>query len=238
LTRICLTAAVVLLAASCVESPGDRIVTGDGENIVGTIVSIEPGRVIFESGGSVPLPVSGSRVYMRDGASSRGEVTMSDGTLRVLSPYGEVDCPFGSVGAIVWGADGAESLLFDVHARAGWQNTHLEVTPGDFVSVTGAGSVTGRTGTTGPEGSERFSTSSALVPTATNGELVMRIGEDGQPMAVGSSWSGTASEPGELFLAVTRPDDETLGVTGFYTVSITVGEGPGRGSVAVYPAHE
>jgi hypothetical protein len=238
LTRICLTAAAVLLAASCVESPGDRIVTGDGENITGTIVAIEPGRVLFESGGSVPLPVSDARVYMRSGASSRGEVTMSDGMLRVLSPHGEIDCPFGSVGAIVWGADGAESLLFDVHAPAGWQNTHLEVERGDFVSVTGAGSVTGRTGTTDPGGSERYSTTAALVPTATNGELVMRIGEDGQPIAVGSSWSGTASDQGELFLAVNRPDDGALNVTGFYTVSVTVGEGPGRGSVAVYPAHE
>jgi hypothetical protein len=179
LTRFCLSAAAVLLLASCKEPPGDRIVTWEGENVTGQIVAMEPGRALFESGVTVPLPSSTARVYMRGGASSRGEVTMEEGTLRVLSPYGEITCPFESVRAVVWGADGAESLLFDVHAAAGWQNTHIEVREGDFISVTGIGSVSGGTGTTGPEGSEYHSTASALVPTATNGELVMRVGEDG-----------------------------------------------------------
>ncbi len=233
-----LTAAAILLLASCVEPPGDRIVTGDGENVTGTLSTLEHGMAHFESGVSVPLPTGTARVYLRNGASCRGDVTMENGELRVSSTYGVLLYPLGSVSAVVWGADNAESLLFDVHAVAGWQNTHLSVTRGDFISIVGVGSATHQTGTSGPGGIDEFSTTSALVPVATSGELVMRIGEEGQPVVAGTDWSGIASVSGELFLAVNQPDESAAGITGFYTVSVTLGDGPGRGSVAVYPARE
>jgi hypothetical protein len=163
---------------------------------------------------------------------------MEDGVVRIVSTYGVLLYPLGSVSAVVWGADNAESLLFDVHAVAGWQNTHLSVSVGDFISIIGVGSATHQTGTSGPEGIDEFSTTSALVPVATSGELVMRIGEEGHPVAVGRDWTGIASAPGELFLAVNYPDETVPEVTGFYTVSITLGDGPGMGSVAIYPAPE
>jgi hypothetical protein len=227
-----------MLMASCVEPPGDRIVTGDGENVTGTLTELGHGTALFESGISVPLPTGTARVYLRNGASCRGEVSLENGEYRVVSVYGEFRYPAGDVGAVVWGADNAESLLFDVHAGAGWQNTHLEVERDDFVSLIATGCATLQTGTSGPEGIDEFSTTSALVPSATSGELVMRIGEENQPVAVGAEWTGSASASGELFLAVNYPDETAPEVTGFYTVSITVGDRPGRGSVAVYPAPE
>jgi hypothetical protein len=236
LNRVFLTAAAFLLAASCAEPPGDRIVTGDGENITGTLASLGGGSAVFESGVSVPVPAGIARVYMTNGASVRGEVTLENGEFRIHSAHGESSHPAGDVSAVVWGADHAQALLFDVHAGAGWQNTHLEVERNDFLSITAVGTVTTQTGTSGPGGLDEFSTTSALVPTATGGELVMRIGTENQPVAAGASWTGSAYASGELFLAVNFPDQDVPDVTGVYTVSITAGEGPGRGSVAVYPA--
>ena len=228
----------VLLLLACLKEPVDRIVTGDGENITGTLTALQEGTAVFESGVSVPVPGGAARVYLRNGASCRGTVAMNDGILTVRSPRGELEYPFGSVSAVVWGADHAESLLFDVHAGAGWQNTHLEADEGDFLSVMASGSVTLQTGTSGPSGIDEFSSTAALVPEATSGELVMRIGNTAGPLAVGDSWSGQVQGGGEIFLAVNYPDQREPEVEGFYTVSITLGDGVGRGSVAIYPAPE
>lgn len=230
--------AAMLLLTSCVKPPVDRVVTGDGENITGELKSIDDGFVHFESGISVPVPNGAARVYIRNGASFSGRVGLEEGEVVVSTYGGNLEFAEDAVSAIVWGADNAESILIDVHARAGWQNTHLVVSEGDFLSLCAAGSVTLETGTSDPGGMDEFSTSTALVPESTSGELVMRIGVDYPPIVVGVAWSGNALYSGELYLAVNTPEQSTREVSGFYIVSVTLGEGTGAGSVAIYPAPE
>ena len=91
------------------------------------------------------------------------------------------------------------------------------------------------TGTCGPEGLEMYSTTTALVPGATNGQLVMMSGE-APPVSVGARWSGPAPGSGRLQFAVNLPDavpEPDNG--GMFSVVVVRSDAPGPGTAVLYP---
>ncbi len=229
-----LAASAVLLAilAGCAR-PGDRLVTGGGEVLLGRLESLGGGTAEFR-GFSCPVPSSEARVVLRSGASFTGSVTVSEGRLVCSRAGGEVSARLKDVSCVIWGATGAESALLDIPAAAGWVNTHIVVERGAQVVLLAGGAATFATGASGPEGLERTGTSLSRIPEARDGSLVARIGEDGAPFTAGEEWNGVADASGELWLAVNLPETSTP--AGSYTVSVTVGETPGRDAVVLFPA--
>ena len=231
--RLLAASAVVLAVISGCAKPMDRLVTGGGEVLLGRLETLGGGTAEFR-GFSCPVPSSDARVVLRSGGSFTGTVTVSDGRLVCTGAGGEVSARLKDVSCVVWGATGAESALFDVPACAGWVNSHIIVERGAQVILLAGGAATFATGSSGPEGLERTGTSLSRIPEARDGSLVARIGEEGVPFTVGEEWSGTADASGELWLAVNLPETSTP--AGSYTVSVTVGETPGRDAVVLFPA--
>jgi hypothetical protein len=224
--------ALLALSLGCAARIGDRMVSADGTVAVGRLLSIDDGSARFEQF-TLPVPDGPARVVFRSGASYRGEVTVTDRVLEVSFEGGSAGARVKDVACIIWGSDAAESVLLDVPAAAGWLNTHLEVVQGSPLSISSGGRAVFGTGSSGPEGLERTGTAVSTVTEARDGSLVARIGDAGEPFSVGSSWGGLAGASGELWLAVNTP--EVRQASGTYTVSISLGEVPGRGSVAIYP---
>lgn len=232
--RILALAAAAGLAAGCSRTP-DRMVAADGSVVMGRLRSLSGGEAVFE-GFSTGVPSSQAVVLLRSGVRTRGAVTIEDRVLTVDGPGYDTTVPLREVASISWGPSSVQNLLMDVSAAAGWTCTHVEVVEGSQVVILAGGRTNMGTGSTGPSGTERTSSSVALAPEARDGELVARIGEDGRPFAVGESWAGVAGTGGCLWLAVSVPSE---GVSqGFYTVSVTVGEAPGDGAVVIYPARK
>ncbi|OPL17960.1 MAG: hypothetical protein AVO35_07310 [Candidatus Aegiribacteria sp. MLS_C] len=234
-----LTTAVLLLvslfSAGCERRP-DRLVTADGSVLSGRLESVEGGTVVI-SGSRAVLDREEGRLFPRDGsAGCRGPVSFENGSFTVGSGPGATVMEAEDVGSIVWSPPSSESRTdIEVHASAGWVDTGLDLTETDRLVVTASGTVTMETGTCGPEGIEYFSTAMALVPGATNGQLVMMV-DDGSPVAVGSGWTGDSPGRGRLMLAVNRPNRESVaGVGGSY--SVTVVRTPGvLGNSVLYPS--
>ena len=114
-------------------------------------------------------------------------------------------------------------------------NTGLCVSLNERISIHATGTVSMETGTSGPSGIDYFSTTTALVPGATNGQLVMAVGES-SPVAAGSTWTGDSPGNGELRLAVNIPNREsTTEVGGTYEVTVIRTAGILNNSV-LYPA--
>jgi hypothetical protein len=224
--------AAVAFTASCTKQ-ADRLVTADGQVVVGKLLALESGVAEFR-GFTATVPVVEARVTLRGGASYRGEVSVADGMLTVDARGGAVTARLRDVSCVAWGATGASSSLLDVPAAAGWLNTHIEVGEGMIVSLAAGGQAAFASGSSGPEGVRQQATTASLVPEALDGSLVARIGTDGPAFTVGTSWSGTADRAGELWLAVNLPDAGTP--SGVYTVSVTVDQDPADGPAALYPA--
>jgi PA-IL-like protein len=99
----------------------------------------------------------------------------------------------------------ASAAFFDdvsIAANSGWVDTGIEVRAGDLITIsaTGSASPNGVNNFNGPDGDGGdCGTCISLVP-GSRYALVGRIGAAGAPFLVGSSFSATASEAGELFL--------------------------------------
>ena len=226
--------ALLALAASGCKAPADRIVTGDGEIVIGRLESLGDGTARI-AGVTVSVPSAPARVWGRSGSTHYGTVAVSGGTLSVRTPGGTMEMPLNSVSMILWGETTVESRVFDVPARAGWICTHLLVTPGDFITVSSGGRTLTEAGYSEPDGIEEFSSTVSLAPQAVGGSLVMRIGPEGDVIQVGSHWSGNAPAGGELFLAVNTLLEGEGASEGRYTAVVTAGSRPGRGATAIFP---
>ncbi|GEM_PF-925946 len=220
----------VLFAAGCKRKP-DRLVMPDGDILSGRLELVDGARVVMDTGERM-LPTEEARLFPRENsAGCRGRVEFHDGEFVVLTGEGESVFDAGDVASVVWSPASTERRIeVKVPASAGWVDTGLRVTAGEMLVIRAKGSVSMETGTCGPDGIDYFSTAMALVPGATNGQLVMRVNDDA-PVAVGSGWTGEVTEDGELMLAVNRPNRESVaGVGGFYVVEVV--ETPG---VVGYP---
>ncbi len=213
------------------EGTGDFLVAADGTVLEGELQTIGSGVAVF-SGGSTDVPGHG-RIWCLDGRTFAGEITASNGIVR----SGSSSVPVDSVYLIVWGDSDIDQETFTVDAALGWLNTGIELEQGEMLSLQGTGTIVTETGTSTPQGQEKYSSSVARVPGATSGQLVFRVGEDGQPVAAGSCWVGESPCPGILMLAVNVPLEGSMGSRGVYTVAVKAGTIASRpGTVVFYPA--
>jgi len=223
---------LLLLALGCGEEPADRLVTPDGQVIVGTVTSIDGSGVQID-GLVRPAPADEpARVVLTGGSSVIGVVTADGEGYGLVTDAGRMDLEKGKVASIYWPPTESVTDLVDVPANGGWYNTHLNVDEGTVITVAAAGRANTDTGVAAPGGQEQYSSAISQVPEATNGQLVMRVGEDAPPVAVGASWRGAVESGGEVYLAVNSPPDSALG---YYTVSLVMEEPAGRGHWALYP---
>ena len=224
----------VIAAAGC-KAPADRLHASDGSVVVGRIESIGDG-VVGIGGVEVPVPRGEARVWGRNGASHYGAVSLDNRTLIVRTAAGAVEMPLRSVAAVLWAETSVDSRVFDVPAEAGWICTHILVEQGDFITVSAGGMVSTEAGGSSPDGTDRFSTTTALAPQAVGGALIMKVGAEGTVIQAGSGWSGNAPAGGEIYLAVNTHLAEGSTSSGRYTAAVTTGPAPGTGVTALFPA--
>ena len=227
---------VLFLMPGC-KKPSDRMITSEGQAVSGRLESISGRSVVFESS-NVTVNRDEARIFLRDNAETyRGRVSYADGILSIITDSGERSFPISDVQSIIWSAGSDEaSIRIDVPATDGWVGTGMHFTEDDILSLTASGNVTLETGNCGPSGIELFATASALMPGATNGQLIMMVGES-EPVAAGSAWTGTTPGSGELLLAVNIPDREsTSGCGGIYYVTVLKTTGAGSGNSVIYLA--
>lgn len=223
---------LALTITACGRQP-DRLVDGSGRVVYGRLTGIDAARAEFD-GFSVPLPEGDASVLIRSGALYRGQISLESGILTVSESGRETGLEIRDVAAVTWGPSATQSLLLDVHACAGWTDTHVDLAEGSRIVVLAAGRSVMGTGATDPEGLERTATTLSLAPASPDGSLIGRIGSDGEPFTIGDSWSGIAGREGNLELAVNAPSQGAP--SGCYTVSITA-EGGGRAEpFAIFPA--
>jgi len=225
----------VLALTGCKVKP-DRMITADGSILSGKLESIDGQHIVFNNSETM-VEFEEGRVFLRDdGGSFRGYITCSGGKISVLTDSGEREFSKGDIESIIWSNPADEIVsIIDVHAVDGWVNSGIEIREDDRICICATGTVTMETGTSGPSGIDYFSTSTALVPGATNGQLVVAVG-DFSPVAAGSTWTDESPGNGELQLAVNIPDREsTEGVGGTYTVTVIRTAGSLNNS-ALYPA--
>jgi hypothetical protein len=232
--RVFIALLLGMICAGC-KAPSDRLHSSDGSVVVGRLQSIG-GGVVEIGGVAVSVPQGEARVWGRNGASHFGAVTLDKGTLVVRTAGGTVEMPVRSVAAVLWGETSVEARVFDVPARAGWICTHIVVSQGDFISVSAGGLVSTEVGGSSPDGTDRFSTSTALAPQSVGGSLIMKVGADGSVIQVGSGWSGNAPTGGEVYLGVNTHLAEGSSSSGRYTAAVTTGPAPGAGMTALFPA--
>lgn len=222
---------VFLTLVSCTDRTGDILVAADGTVLEGELQTIGSGRAVFFQG-SADVPDHG-RVWCLNGRTFAGEITASGGVIR--SDFNSI--PADSVYLIIWGNSDIDQETFTVDAALGWLNTGIELEQGEILSLQGTGTVVTETGISTPQGQEKFSSSVSRVPGATSGQLVFKVGEDGQPVAAGSCWIGESSCTGALMLAVNVPLEGSMGSRGVYTVTVAAGTiGSQPGAVVFYPA--
>ena len=225
---------LLALAAGCGKKRFDRIVTPDGQVVAGKITALDDTGVTVD-GLAVPVPAAEeARIVLSNGAVYTGVVSGGPETYSIVTEMGEISVEARGVTAIYWPPSARSVDLIDVPANSGWYNTHLQVEEGALVTLAAAGRALTDIGLAGPSGQERFSSSISQVPAATDGQLVMRVGQDAEPVVVGESWQGSTETSGELFLAINSPPDST---SGYYTVSLVVDQPAEHGHWAIYPAN-
>ena len=227
--------ALIVVPAGCKSWP-DRMITADGSVLSGKLESIEGRHIVFNNSETF-VEYEEGRVFLRDGGTSfRGYITFDGGRITIRTDSGEREFPIGEINSVIWSNPADETTItVEVPAVDGWVNTGLCVSENERISIHASGTVSMETGTSGPSGIEYFSTATALVPGATNGQLVITVGESG-PVAAGSTWTGDSPGNGELLLAVNIPNrGSTAGVGGVYTVTVLKTAGILNNSV-LYPA--
>lgn len=233
-----ITFLVLAIALTGCERKPDRLVTADGRVLSGKLESINGGMVVFENS-RISLEHESARVFLSEGGTPvRGFVSYGDGEFTVTGDRGSVSFSKKEVDEVIWSDPSLDtSITVEVPASAGWVNTGIQISPHDRLALRASGRVSVETGTCGPSGLEYYSTAMALVPGATNGQLVMAVGE-ATPVAAGSTWSGNSPGEGQLLLAVNRPHRESVaGVGGSFSVEVL--KTPGiLGNSVLYPAKE
>lgn len=221
----------VLGAAGCFRSTGDMFRAEDGSVIEGKLQSISSGKVVFDTG---TADVEGSgRVWLVNGDSHAGEIGFGNGVFTT----GPVSIPAESILVVVWKDTDIDSGVFQVDAAAGWHHTGIPLEAGEMLSIRAWGTVVTETGTSLPDGQEDFSSSVAIAPGATSGQLVFSVGENGTPVAAGASWAGESPGAGMLKLAVNVPAEGSIEPAGVYTVSVSAGSnGRKPGTAVFYPS--
>ncbi len=223
--------ALLLMCSGCFRGTGDILMLPDGGVIEGSLQSIASGRAVFDTG-TADLSGEG-RIWLSDGTTFSGDISFSNGVFRT----GSGEFPADSVILVLWGDTDVQTGSFQVGATGEWLDTGIDLTAGGMISINASGTVVTETGTSTPMGQERFSSSVALVPGATSGQLVLKAGEAGTPVAAGESWVGESPSSGSLMLAVNIPRRGSMETGGFYTVRVTAGAGGRRrGITALYPA--
>jgi len=233
--NIVLFLALIFVLAGCKSRP-DRMVTADGSVLSGKLESIDGRHIVFNDSETF-VEYDEGRVFLRnEGTSFRGYITCDGERIAIRTDSGEREFPLGEINSVIWSNPSDEIIIaVAVPAVDGWVNTGLDVSLNERISINASGTVSMETGTCGPSGIDYFSTASALVPGATNGQLVIAVGESG-PVAAGSTWTGDSPGDGELLLAVNIPDREsTAEVGGIYTVTVLKTAGILNNSV-LYPA--
>lgn len=222
---------IPVLAAGCYNGKGDVLVKADGTVMEGTLQSISGGRAVFDCGNA---EISGiGRIWLVSAETYTGDIGFSNGEFTA----GSERFSRGSVLVVIWGDTEVETGTYSIDASAGWHDTGILMEPGDMLGIKASGMVVTETGSSGPDGQEKFSSSVALAPGATSGQLVFRIGEDGSPVAAGSSWVGESENSGTLRLAVNVPAQGSIEPGGVYTVNVTAGSnGRQPGVTAFYPS--
>jgi hypothetical protein len=228
---------VALLSLTGCRSRPDRMITADGRVLSGKLESIEGRNIVFNNS-ETSVDYEEGRIFLREGGSFRGYLTCEGRNIRIRTDSGEREFHIGEIESVIWSSPADESTLtVDIRAAEGWVNTGLEVSDSERLSIQATGTVSIETGTCGPSGIDYFSTSTALVPGATNGQLVMTVGES-TPVAVGSTWTGDSPGNGELYLAVNIPNRESVaGVGGTFTVTVIKTAGILNNSV-LYPSRK
>jgi hypothetical protein len=111
------------------------------------------------------------------------------------------------------GGAGATSRTVRVDPRTSWTDTGISVRQGDVIRLDASGSLrtTPRGEIVGPQGSATGRAASAALPDGPAGALIARIGDDGEPMLVGSERTIRADRAGRLWLGVNddRHDDNS-----------------------------
>lgn len=229
---------VMAIALTGCERKPDRLVTADGRVLSGRLESINGGTVVFENS-RTSLERDMARVFLEEeGIAVRGFVSYGHGEFTVTGDRGSVSYQKKEVEAVIWSDPSLDtSVTVEVPASAGWVNTGIRLSPHDRLALRASGRVSVETGTCGPSGLDYYSTAMALVPGATNGQLVMAVGE-ATPVAAGSTWSGDSPGEGQLRLAVNRPHRESVaGVAGSFSVEVL--KTPGiLGNSVLYPSKE
>ncbi len=232
-TVLCLVLIAVL--AGCKSRP-DRMITADDRVLSGKLESIDGRHIVFNNA-ETSVEYDEGRVFFRDeGTSFRGYITCDGGKITIRTDSGEREFPIGEIQSVIWSNPADEiTITVEVPAVDGWVNSGIEVSRNERISIHASGTVSMETGTCGPSGIDYFSTATALVPGATNGQLVIAVGES-SPVAAGSTWAGDSPGIGELRLAVNIPNREsTTGVGGTYAVTVLITPGILNNSV-LYPA--
>lgn len=224
----------LLLMTGCKSKP-DRMITADGRILSGKLESIEGRHIVFNNS-ETSVEYEEGRVFLREGGSFRGYITCDGEIIRIRTNSGETEFHLGEIESVIWNSPADESTCtVDVRAVEGWVNAGFEVSDSERLVIQASGTVSMETGTCGPSGIDYFSTTTALVPGATNGQLVMAVGES-SPVAAGSTWTGDSPGNGDLYLAVNIPNRGSVaGVGGTYTVTVIKTAGIINNSV-LYPA--
>jgi hypothetical protein len=225
---------LVLLGSSGCTKKLDRLILADGSVVAGRLESVQGSTVLFVDAQPVTTGMETAMVFLREGGSFSGSVSVTDGVLTISGQ--DIRIPLNDVEMVVW-ADPSyeEHITIEVPARDGWVSSGIAASRGDMLSVSASGTVSMETGTCGPEGLSKYSTTTALFPGATNGQLILSVGES-IPIAAGSLWTGPAPDSGLVCFAVNLPEEEPSAVSGgVYTVSALRSGGPGEGSCVLYP---
>jgi hypothetical protein len=225
---------LALLGSSGCEKKLDRLISADGSVVAGRLESVQGGTIVFVGAPPVTAGTETAMVFLREGGSMGGSVSVAEGVLTISGR--DTRIPMNDVEMVVW-ADPSyeEHAIIEVPARDGWVSSGIAASRGDMLSVSASGTVSMETGTCGPEGLSKFSTTTALFPGATNGQLILSVGES-IPIAAGSLWTGPSPDSGLVCFAVNLPEEEPSAVSGgVYTVSALRSGGPGEGSFVLYP---
>ena len=226
---------LIFMLAGCKSIP-DRMITAEGSVLSGRLESIEGRHIVFNNSETF-VEYDEGRVFLRnEGTSFRGYITCDGERITIRTDSGEREFSLGEISSVIWSDPSDEiTIAVEVPAVDGWVNTGLEFSRDSRISIIASGTVSMETGTCGPSGIDYFSTAAALVPGATNGQLVIAVGES-SPVAAGSTWTGDSPGDGELWLAVNIPNREsTAGVGGIFTVTVLKTAGILNNSV-LYPA--
>lgn len=221
----------LLFLVACVNKPVDILVASDGTVLTGKLEKIESGKAYF-SNGSVEVPDNGC-IWCLNGNMFTGDIAASGGVFK----SGSFSIPEDSVYMVVWGDGEIQQKTFAVDAAHGWQETGMELDEEEVLVLYGTGTVAMETGISTPHGQDKFSSSVALVPGATAGQLVFKAGTEGQPVAAGDFWIGKSPNSGALMLAVNVPLDGSTSPKGIYSITVkTATTRIQAGTTVFYPA--